>query len=583
MKKYETNILLLSVIFCWAAAYVFIETLTELVSPFAYLTMMNGVAAVTLLIIFLPKVLRTTRRELLHGVLLGLIMTGVLLAEYTGVDVTSSSTASLLASMDLVVVPLLLLFLGRIPRKNQIAGIFLILCGTVLTRGLPGSGDRAAGIFFMALDGVLMAFYNVISNRFCREDDPIRLAVLQLVIMTLFPLILWYRADPRVFLGVPPVPELVISVLFLGFFSKAFAYVALMYGERYAHPIDVVVIFALEPVVTMLFAAVFPDEFGGSETAITVKGLICAVLIVSGSMIAGLEEGDLKILTGYFRRKKPAVPETGGETGTVPELPGGPHTAPGGEGGDGAGTAEKDAPRLAWIWTRGRSFLTVFSCFLVFGICFKLTVLIANYTEIRPVNSLPVPAGLLFGIPAAAACALGNLAADMFATLMPSSILGMLVNFLQAFLPFRLWNLYGEGRPNVHTPRNLFTYVLFTFASAVTAAWILGFGISFFFGGWIPKLAEYVFVNNLLFPLIFGLPVFIILTSPDVNTIPVPALPWILPVSGSVRKGLFSAYLLIVGGISAAVWLGITPETAGNAPFFAASVPAVLLLAVVLL
>lgn len=258
MKKFETNILLLSVVFCWAAAYVFIETLTKLVSPFAYLTMMNGVAAATLIIVFLPKVLRTTRRELLHGMILGLIMTGVLLAEFAGIDLTSSSAASLLASLDLVVVPLLLLFLGRKLRKNQIAGIILIICGTILTCGLPGSGNRAAGIFFMALDGVLMAFYNVVSNRFCREDDPILLAVMQLVVMTLFPLALWYREDPRIFLGVPPVLELVTSVLFLGFFSKAFAYVALMFGERYADPIDVVVIFALEPVVTMLFAAFFP-------------------------------------------------------------------------------------------------------------------------------------------------------------------------------------------------------------------------------------------------------------------------------------------------------------------------------------
>ena len=565
MKKFETNILLLSVVFCWAAAYVFIETLTKLVSPFAYLTMMNGVAAATLIIVFLPKVLRTTRRELLHGMILGLIMTGVLLAEFAGIDLTSSSAASLLASLDLVVVPLLLLFLGRKLRKNQIAGIILIICGTILTCGLPGSGNRAAGIFFMALDGVLMAFYNVVSNRFCREDDPILLAVMQLVVMTLFPLVLWYREDPRIFLGVPPVLELVTSVLFLGFFSKAFAYVALMFGERYADPIDVVVIFALEPVVTMLFAAFFPGEFGGTESAITVKGLICAALIVSGSMVAGLEEGDLKILAGYFRRKRPAESGTAGETGTISEPPGEPHPAP------------------AWGWTAWRRFRTVFACFLVFGICFKLTVLIENYTEIRPVNSLPVLAGLIFGLPAAAACALGNLAADMFATLMPSSLLGMLVNFLQAFLPYRLWKLYGEGRPNVHTTRNLFTYVFFTFASAVTAAWILGFGISFFFGGWITNLAEYVFVNNMVFPLIFGLPVFIMLTCSDVNMIPVPAIPWILPISESVRKGLFSLYLLIVGGTGAAVWLKITPETAGNAPFFAVSVPAALLLAAVLL
>ena len=79
MKKYETNILLLSVVFCWAAAYVFIETASEVLSPFGYLATINGIAAVLLILAFLPRLLRTTVPEFLHGVILGSVMTGVLL------------------------------------------------------------------------------------------------------------------------------------------------------------------------------------------------------------------------------------------------------------------------------------------------------------------------------------------------------------------------------------------------------------------------------------------------------------------------------------------------------------------------
>ncbi len=599
MKKYETNILLLSVVFCWAAAYVFIETLSGKLSSFGYLTLVNGSAAVMLLLVFLPRLRRVTGREILHSAALSAIMTGVLLAEYEGVKLTNSSTASLLGSLDIVVVPFLLLFLGRTPKRNQVAGIILILAGTTLSNGLSGGGNHAAGIFFMALDGILMAFYNVVSNRFCRKDDPILLAVLQLCFMALIALAFWYREDPGVFFNVVYTRELLSAVLVLGIFSKAFAYIALMYGERYADPIDVVVIFALEPVITMVFAAFFPDAFGGAQTALTAKGLVCAALIVAGSIVAGLEPGDLEYLRQKFRKRSRPDPEAadaaggavcagaegdaGGAVCAVAEGDPSGAVCAVAEGDPGAAVqaGEEGLPGLRW--SPLHQFFSVFTSFLVIGACFKLMVLIEKYTEIRPVDSIPAPAGLLFGVTGAAACAFGNLAADFFGTLTPVSALGFAVNFLQAFLPYRLWKLYGKGSPNVHSRKNLWVYLFFVYAGAATTSWFLSFWTSFLYGIWIPHLEQYVFFNTLVFPVIFGLPVFIILTCQDVRMIPVPSLPWILPLSENFRRKAFAVYLVILTVLGLFSFAGVTPDILGRLPFFIVSLPAGILLAAALL
>ena len=524
MKKYETNILLLSVVFCWAAAYVFIETASEVLSPFGYLATINGIAAVLLILAFLPRLLRTTMPEFLHGVILGSVMTGVLLAEYAGVKLTNSSTASLLSSLDLVVVPFLLLFLGKVPKKNQIAGILLILAGTVLSHKLSGSGNHIAGIFFMALDGVA-----------------------------------WTR-------------KLVSAVLVLGFFSKAFAYIVLMYGEHYADPIDVVVIFALEPIITMIFAACIPDSFGGAETAITRNGLICAAVIIAGSIIAGMEPEELRELWRrilcLFRSRRRAEKTAAALPETVA-----------------ADSGEEAEPcrRTAGTWSPGQSFVKVFVTFVLLGGSFKVMTLIPGYTEIRPVNGAALPAGLLFGLPGAAACGLGNLAADLFGTLKDTSVLGILVTFLQAFIPYRLWGLYGEGGPDIHTRRNLAAYIFLTFAGALSCAWSLEYGIFYFSHTWIPRLLQYIFLNSLFFPLLLGLPVFVILTSSSVRLVPAPALPWILPLSGPLRRGIFAAHLMIAASFAVLTVLGITPASGGNIFFPAASFLAVLLLGAALL
>ena len=574
MKKYETNILLLSVVLCWAAAYVFIETISAVLSPFGYLTLVNGIAAIILNLVFFQRILRITRKEFLHSMILGAIMLSVLLAEYAGVKRTNSSTASLLASLDLVVVPFLLIFLGKVPKKNQITGIFLILVGTVLSYKIPDSGNHIAGAFFMALDGVLMAFYNVFSNRFCEKDDPVILAAVQLLFMAAVSMVLWYREDPAVFFGVAWTTELISAVLVLGIFSKAFAYIALMYGEHYADPIDVVVIFALEPVITMVFAAFFPNEFGGAEAKITRTGLVCAAVIVAGSIIAGLEQEELRELRRRLRSflRHKCNTDEGSSDLSETEAPALLNAS-----------AEIAALQQVRIWSHLHVRLKIFFAFLLLGGCFKIMVLIPVYTEIRPVNGLPVPIGLLFGLQGAIACSLGNLAADFFGTLTPSSVLGMLINFLQAFIPYRLWMLYGKGRPDVHSFRNLAAYIFLTFASALSCAWFLGFGSVVFFHEWIPGLVKYVFLNNMFFPLFFGLPLFIILTSPDVALFPEPALPWILPFSRSVRRGIFTVHLLIVAVFTVPAILGGTPVTAGSTLFTGAFVPAVLLLGAALL
>ena len=87
----------------------------------------------------------------------------------------------------------------------------------------------------------------------------------------------------------------------------------------------------------------------------------------------------------------------------------------------------------------------------------------------------------------------------------------------------------------------------------------------------------------MFFPLFFGLPLFIILTSPDVALFPEPALPWILPFSRSVRRGIFTVHLLIVAVFTVPAILGGTPVTAGSTLFTGAFVPAVLLLGAALL
>lgn len=169
-----------------------------------------------------------------------------------------------------------------------------------------------------------------------------------------------------------------------------------------------------------------------------------------------------------------------------------------------------------------KSFLIIFLAFLALGIPFKVMVLLEGFTEVRPVNAIPPIAGLSCGAVGALACGIGNLVADLFGTFNLSSILGFFANAISAYLPYRLWHIYSNEQPNFHKNINILKYVLICVSAGTTGAWILGFGLHYFFGQWIEVIYTYVVYNNIGFSIFLGLPVFIILSSDSIN---IPCVP----------------------------------------------------------
>lgn len=189
-------------------------------------------------------------------------------------------------------------------------------------------------------------------------------------------------------------------------------------------------------------------------------------------------------------------------------------------------------------------------CALVFigmALPFKVMVLIDGFTEVRPVNAVPVVAGLLLGPAGAWGCGIGNLIADLFGTFSKASILGFIGNFMAAYLPYKLWHIAGRKEiPNVKTYRNIIKYILISAIAALTTALIIACGLDVLFGIWISNIFWIIMLNNLGFPLLIGLPIFIVLTSEESNlkiTVPIRDL------RNDKIQGYFSLKYSLLGAI----------------------------------
>ena len=187
-------------------------------------------------------------------------------------------------------------------------------------------------------------------------------------------------------------------------------------------------------------------------------------------------------------------------------------------------------------------------CVLVFigmAVPFKVMVLIEGFTEVRPVNAVPVVAGLLLGPAAAWGCGIGNLIADLFGTFSKGSLLGFIGNFIAAYLPYKLWHIAGRKEtPNVKSYKNIGKYLLISAVAALGTAPIIACGMDMLFGMWVPKMFWIIILNDLGFPILIGLPVFIVLTSEESNlkiTVPERCL-----TEGRGKANPLTKYLLLL-------------------------------------
>lgn len=286
MSKTENNILLFSITLCWAASYVFIKELPSDLSTYGYLTMTCGIAAVLLTVVFWKKFKGLKRSTVGKSAFLSLLLTLNLLFDKLGIDQLPSSTASVLAATSILIVPILLMMMRKMPTPNNLAGALVIMAGILVTSGFQTESLFGMGALFMFLSAVASSVYTIVVDKVTKEEDPLMLSILQMWFSSVLSYILWFMEDPGTFANVEYSNEMLSSIFILAFFAKAYAYVALMYSQKYSDPIRVTIIASTEPVVTLVLAVLIPSAF---TERLTPSSAVGALIIMGGAIISGTD------------------------------------------------------------------------------------------------------------------------------------------------------------------------------------------------------------------------------------------------------------------------------------------------------
>lgn len=144
---------------------------------------------------------------------------------------------------------------------------------------------------------------------------------------------------------------------------------------------------------------------------------------------------------------------------------------------------------------------------------FRRLFALNGMTEVRPAGAFPPVFGLLYGLPGALGCAVGNLAADIQSGY-PASICawGFLAQFLYGYAPHVVWRQWNRSERSIRLSnvRFVLRYIAITVADSLLIALCLGMILQRLGLGVLLSTGTLLLAfNNITFCLVLGIPIII--------------------------------------------------------------------------
>ncbi|MGR5900112.1 DMT family transporter [Bacillus cereus] len=266
-KEWIAPLALLFVSFIWGATFVVVQNAMSFVGPFTF----NGIrflfAGIILLFVQIIFSQKTSKQELKHSSLAGLMVGFFLFVGYLlqtfGLLYTTSSKAGFLTGLSIVMVPILsFIFL------KQKATIFIVLGIAVATTGLylltaADSFQLNIGDILVLGCAVAFAAHILINGFFSKKISPLLLSTSQVLAVGIFSSICAFLFEDweKLFSISLWTNQSFLFALFLtALFATSIAFFIQTSAQKHTSPTRVAIIFAMEPVFAALTGVLVANE-----------------------------------------------------------------------------------------------------------------------------------------------------------------------------------------------------------------------------------------------------------------------------------------------------------------------------------
>lgn len=277
MNTQKANFLVLLVTLGWGFSYLFMKIGAGSIEEFNLLALRFGIAFLVTGLVFYKRLRLISKATIGYGALLGAILFGVCTLILFGLRTTTTSNAGFLVGLTVIFVPMLsMMFFRKRLNKNQLIGALLAIVGIGMLT-LNHELHMHPGDLFCIVGGIFNALYILISDIAVKRTDSITVGSLSLGFTAVYALIFSFIFES------PALPDTFdgwLSVLALGLVCSAFCFIAQAVSLKYIDPVQLGLMYALEPIFASIVAFIFVGE------RMTMQGYMGAALVLSGILVS---------------------------------------------------------------------------------------------------------------------------------------------------------------------------------------------------------------------------------------------------------------------------------------------------------
>ena len=278
---------LIFVTICWGMGFVFVKSSVDDMPPLYLLGFRFLTAGVILSIIFIKKLLKSSRELITHGMIIGVTLFIAMLFQTYGCKYTTAGKNAFLTTVYVILVPFMHLAVNRVrPRLRYIIAAVIGFWGIGLI-SLSEKFSISSGDLLTLICGFFYALQIVLIARYTEDDDPILIAIWEFLITG----IMSFASAPFVsgpLTGDMLTRESVSGILFLIFFATIMGFGLQVVCQKYAPPAPAAIIMGMEAVFGALASYVFLHE------VMTPKMIIGCVMMIAAMLMVEID------ITGYF-------------------------------------------------------------------------------------------------------------------------------------------------------------------------------------------------------------------------------------------------------------------------------------------
>lgn len=309
-KATLSKLLLVLVTIIWGSSFVVLkDTLSTLGGgyfTFFILAARFGLSSIVLIAICWKKFITISKGTFLKGLILGCILFCAYGVQTIGLKYTSASKNAFLTSIYVVLVPFLSwLLIKRKPKIKHYVAALLCFIGISFV-AIIGKEEivvnELLGDILSGISGIFYALQIVFLARHTREDDPIKLLIIELLVVTLLCFCVSMLGEFQFHYAKFSISfDHIWKLVYLGLVCTLFAQFGQTIAQRHASAMSVAIIFSLESVFGVFFDILF------SGVKLTIYIIIGFVFIFVGEIISEVKIKNL--INPIFKRRSKNIPE----------------------------------------------------------------------------------------------------------------------------------------------------------------------------------------------------------------------------------------------------------------------------------